>query len=53
MADALDLILPGPRWLYVVGLRGICVTMQVFLRYAQYVLDPERADAQLLAYRPS
>lgn len=50
MADALDLILPGPRWLYVVVFAGICVTMQVFLRYAQYVSILKWLTLSLLAY---
>ncbi|MFC6790941.1 NRAMP family divalent metal transporter [Methylobacterium komagatae] len=50
MADALDLIMPGPRWLYVVVFAGICVTMQVFLRYAQYVSILKWLTLSLLAY---
>ncbi len=50
MADALDLILPGPRWLYVVVFAGICITMQVFLRYAQYVSMLKWLTLSLLAY---
>lgn len=50
MADALDLILPGPRWLYVVVFAGICVTMQVFLRYAHYVAILKWLTLSLLAY---
>lgn len=50
MADALNLILPGPRWLYVVVFAVICVTMQVFLRYARYVSILKWLTLSLLAY---
>ncbi|WP_449411356.1 NRAMP family divalent metal transporter [Methylobacterium komagatae] len=50
MADALNLVLPGPRWLYVVVFAVICVTMQVFLRYARYVSILKWLTLSLLAY---
>ena len=37
MADALNLLLPGPRWLYVALFAGTCVYMQLLLRYTRYV----------------
>ena len=35
MADALNLLLPGPRWLYVVLFAGICAFMQLVLQYTR------------------
>ena len=37
MADALDLLLPGPRWLYVVLFAAVCAFMQLVLQYTRYV----------------
>ncbi|MBF9235171.1 NRAMP family divalent metal transporter [Microvirga alba] len=37
MADALNLLLPGSRPLYIVLFAGICIYMQVFLKYTSYV----------------
>src|SRR4051812_18586777 len=37
MADAVYLLLPGPRWLYILLFAGVCLYMQVFLQYTRYV----------------
>ena len=50
MADALDLLLPGPRWLYVVLFAGICVYMQLVLRYTRYVAVLKWLTLSLFAY---
>ncbi|MDP4003349.1 NRAMP family divalent metal transporter [Methylobacterium sp. NEAU K] len=50
MADALDLLLPGPRWLYVVLFAGICTFMQLVLRYARYVAVLKWLTLSLFAY---
>ncbi|MEE7491511.1 divalent metal cation transporter [Methylobacterium oryzae] len=50
MADALDLLLPGPRWLYVALFSGICVYMQLVLRYARYVAVLKWLTLSLFAY---
>jgi len=50
MADALNLLLPGPRWLYVVLFAGTCVFMQVVLQYARYVAVLKWLTLSLFAY---
>ena len=50
MADALNLLLPGPRWLYVVLFAGTCVFMQVVLQYARYVSVLKWLTLSLFAY---
>ncbi|ACB24609.1 NRAMP family divalent metal transporter [Methylobacterium radiotolerans] len=50
MADALDLLLPGPRWLYVALFSGICVYMQLVLQYARYVAVLKWLTLSLFAY---
>ncbi len=37
MADAVGLLMPGPRWPLILLFAGICIYMQVFLQYARYV----------------
>jgi len=37
MADGVHLLLPGPRWLYILLFGGVCISMQVFLQYTRYV----------------
>lgn len=36
MADAVNLLLPGPNWLYILIFSVVCIYMQVFLQYTQY-----------------
>ncbi|GJD32244.1 Divalent metal cation transporter MntH [Methylobacterium adhaesivum] len=50
MADALNLLLPGPRWLYVGLFSGICVYMQLVLRYTRYVAVLKWLTLSLFAY---
>jgi Mn2+/Fe2+ NRAMP family transporter len=50
MADALNLLLPGPRWLYVVLFSGACVFMQLVLQYTRYVAVLKWLTLSLFAY---
>lgn len=50
MADALNLLLPGPRWLYVALFAGTCVYMQLLLRYTRYVAVLKWLTLSLFAY---
>lgn len=50
MADALNLLLPGPNWLYVVLFAGICVFMQLVLQYTRYVAVLKWLTLSLFAY---
>jgi hypothetical protein len=37
MAEALQLLVAGPRLLYVILFGGFCVVAQIFMRYKRYV----------------
>jgi NRAMP (natural resistance-associated macrophage protein)-like metal ion transporter len=50
MADALSLLLPGPRWFYVTLFAGTCVLMQLALRYTRYVAVLKWLTLSLFAY---
>ncbi|KLK90476.1 iron transporter [Microvirga vignae] len=50
MADATHLLLPGPRGFYILFFAGLCVYMQVFLRYEQYVAALKWLTLALFAY---
>ena len=50
MADALALLLPGPRPLYVIGFCALCVGLQVFLNYARTVRVLKWLSLALFAY---
>ncbi|SFT22840.1 divalent metal cation transporter [Methylobacterium sp. yr668] len=50
MADALDLLLPGPRWLYVVLFAAVCAFMQLVLQYTRYVAVLKWLTLSLFAY---
>ncbi|MGO4572477.1 NRAMP family divalent metal transporter [Microvirga sp. 2TAF3] len=50
MADAVNLLLPGARPLYILLFAGICIYMQVFLRYARYVTALKWLTLVLFAY---
>ena len=50
MADALNLLLPGPRWLYTILFAGIAIYMQVLLDYVRYVRILKWLALSLLAY---
>ncbi len=50
MADAVTLLLPGPRWAYVAAFALGCTLMQVGLRYARYVAVLKWLTLSLFAY---
>jgi Mn2+/Fe2+ NRAMP family transporter len=50
MADALALLLPGPKWLYVLLFSVICVAMQLLLQYTRYVAVLKWFTLSLFAY---
>jgi Mn2+/Fe2+ NRAMP family transporter len=50
MADAVVLLLPGPRWPFILLFAGICVYMQVFLQYTRYIAVLKWLTLALFAY---
>jgi Mn2+/Fe2+ NRAMP family transporter len=50
MGAALQLILPGPQWLYVAAFAILTVLLEVFMRYARYVSVLRWLTLSLLAY---
>ena len=50
MGAALQLILPGPKWLYVPAFAILIVVLEVFMRYASYVSVLRWLTLSLLAY---
>jgi NRAMP (natural resistance-associated macrophage protein)-like metal ion transporter len=50
MGDAMNLLIGGPRLLYVVLFAALCIGMQVFLRYTRYVAILKWTTLSLLAY---
>jgi Mn2+/Fe2+ NRAMP family transporter len=50
MGAALQLILPGPKWLYVPAFAILIVLLEVFMRYARYVSVLRWLTLSLLAY---
>lgn len=50
MADGLNLILPGPAWLYVIFFGSICIAMQVAFSYSRYVSILKWLTLSLFAY---
>ncbi len=50
MADAITLLLPGPKWLYVLFFGAICVAMQLLLQYTRYVSVLKWFTLSLFAY---
>ncbi len=50
MADAMALLLPGPRLLYVLLFAAICVSMQLFLQYTRYLSALKWLTLALFAY---
>ncbi|MBI3515161.1 MAG: divalent metal cation transporter [Proteobacteria bacterium] len=50
MAEALRLIVGGPAQLYVVGFAVLCAGLEVFARYARYVMLLKWLTVSLLAY---
>ena len=50
MGAALQLILPGPKWLYVPAFAIVIVLLEVFMRYASYVSVLRWLTLSLFAY---
>ncbi|MGI4813483.1 MAG: NRAMP family divalent metal transporter [Janthinobacterium lividum] len=50
MADAMNLLLPAPKWLYVLLFSAICVAMQLLLQYTRYIAVLKWFALSLLAY---
>lgn len=50
MADAMALLVPGPKWLYVLFFSVICVSMQLLLQYTRYVAVLKWFTLSLFAY---
>ena len=50
MADAVALLLPGPRALYVLLFAVVCVSMQIFMQYTRYVAALKWLTVALFAY---
>jgi NRAMP (natural resistance-associated macrophage protein)-like metal ion transporter len=50
MGAALELILPGPQWLYVAAFAILIVLLEVFMRYASYASVLRWLTLSLLAY---
>ncbi|KVE94671.1 divalent metal cation transporter [Burkholderia vietnamiensis] len=50
MADAMALLLPGPKWLYVLLFSAICIAMQLLLQYTRYVAVLKWFTLSLFAY---
>ena len=50
MADATTLLLPGPRWSFILFFAGVCIFMQVFLQYTRYISVLKWLTLSLFAY---
>ncbi|MHC1481346.1 Nramp family divalent metal transporter [Frateuria aurantia] len=50
MADAMDLLVPGPKWFYVLSFAAICVGMQLLLQYTRYVAVLKWFTLSLFSY---
>ena len=50
MGEAVTLLVPGPAHLYVVVFGAICIALQVFMQYAQYVRVLKWLTLALFAY---
>lgn len=50
MADAMALLVAGPKWLYVLFFSVICVSMQLLLQYTRYVAVLKWFTLSLFAY---
>jgi NRAMP (natural resistance-associated macrophage protein)-like metal ion transporter len=50
MGEAVTLLVPGPAHLYVVVFGVVCIVMQVFMQYAQYVRVLKWLTLALFAY---
>jgi len=50
MADAMALLLAGPKWLYVLFFSAVCICMQLLLQYTRYVAVLKWFTVSLFAY---
>ncbi|MCB8821772.1 NRAMP family divalent metal transporter [Microvirga rosea] len=50
MADAANLLLPGPKPAYILIFAGVCIYMQVFMQYARYVMVLKWLTLALFSY---
>lgn len=50
MADAAALVVPGPKWLYLLFFVALCVGMQLLLQYTRYVSVLKWFSLSLFAY---
>lgn len=50
MADALALLIGGPRHAYIVGIGALCIVLQVFISYHRYVRILKWLTLSLLSY---
>ncbi len=50
MADALNLLMPGVVWLYVIFFGSLCIAMQVIFTYSRYVSILKWLTLSLFAY---
>jgi NRAMP (natural resistance-associated macrophage protein)-like metal ion transporter len=50
MAAGLNLVLPGPQFLYVAGFGVVCALLEIFVRYSRYVAVLKWLTLSLFAY---
>jgi hypothetical protein len=50
MADALGLLIGGPRLIYVIAFGSLCIVLQVFMTYIRYVAVLKWITLALFAY---
>jgi len=50
MADALNLLLPGAVWLYVIFFSSLCIALQVLFTYSRYVAILKWLTVSLFSY---
>jgi Mn2+/Fe2+ NRAMP family transporter len=50
MADAVDLLIGGPKFLYVIGFGVLCAVLQVLMQYSRYVSVLKWLTLTLFAY---
>jgi len=50
MGDAIHLLMPGPKWLYIICFGLACILMQVFFSYARYISVLKWLSLSLFAY---
>jgi len=50
MGDAIGLLIPGPKWLYIICFGLSCILLQVFCSYARYISILKWLSLSLFAY---